>query len=107
MLARYRPDDLAPYVWISVEEAKRFDLALYKVYSMVSRPRDSVTGAVTKELTANEPQFPMPKNNFLWNTASKEVWLSACPGDLDSFSLDDALQVEWISNSAELIGLFG
>lgn len=100
MLARYRPDDLASYVWISIEEVRRFNLTLYKVYSMVSRPSN-------RGFSANDLQYPMSKNDSLWNTVNKEEWLSAWPGDLNFLSLDDALEDEWISNSAELIGLFG
>lgn len=47
MLAQYQSDDLASYVWVSIEEVKRFDLALYKFHRMLSRAgtRDSAVGS--------------------------------------------------------------
>lgn len=96
ILDRFTPEELAPYVWISIEEIKRFNLTLYKVYNMVSR-------SAAKNFTVNDLKFPLPKNDPLWNAVSKEEWLSASSGDLNNFNSDDVLENEWISNSAKLL----
>ncbi|RAQ71558.1 hypothetical protein COH21_012909, partial [Aspergillus flavus] len=67
-------DDLASYVWVSIEEVKRFDLALYKFHRMLRRAgtRDSAVGSysvttVDGALTAADLRFPMPTNDALWH----------------------------------------
>ncbi|KJK66034.1 specific transcription factor domain protein [Aspergillus parasiticus SU-1] len=111
MLARYQSDDLASYVWVSIEEVKRFDLALYKFHRMLSRAgaRDSAAGSysvttVDGALTAADLRFPMPTNDALWHAVGKEQWLSATTKGVYLCSLNDAMEDQWISNSAELIG---
>jgi hypothetical protein len=110
ILARYRPDDLSSYVWIGIEEVKRFNLALYRVCKILgsSKPNTNVgeygnPGVARWQLTASELQFPMPKNDLLWNAVNKKEWNFAATEDVYHFNLNDTMELEWISNSAELM----
>jgi hypothetical protein len=77
--AQYHPEGVAPYAWLSVDRVKRFNLALYKAYKMLSRvgTRDSaldgcgVTRIVSGALTATDLQFLMPTKHALWDAVSK------------------------------------
>ncbi|KAL4928475.1 uncharacterized protein BDV17DRAFT_282030 [Aspergillus undulatus] len=110
ILARYQPDgDLfgqLPYVWVGIEELKRFNLALYRVCRVLGFDKD---GSNTNdwELDASELQFPMPKNERLWNAATREEWESAAAEDEngDQIEFGDIKESEWISRSAELLRL--
>jgi hypothetical protein len=115
VLARFLPDDHAPYVWVSVEEVKRFNLALFKVCRALSGysrqdgngKECGVIGATSWRLAASDLQFPMPKNDPLWNAFGREEWVSAVTEDVLHTSLDDIKEGEWISNSAELLRFAG
>lgn len=110
MLARQLSETLETFAWVSIEEVKRFDLALYRVCRLASRidaPNGhDVAEASSEALTASDLQFPMPTHDRLWNSKGKEEWVSAIPMDGNLCTLDDAKEGEWISNSAELVGLF-
>ncbi|KAE8379048.1 hypothetical protein BDV26DRAFT_175898 [Aspergillus bertholletiae] len=109
MLARYHLEGLASYAWVSIEEVKRFDLALYKLTKMLSRGsavgRPSATETANGRITAADLQFPMPTNDALWHAVGKEEWLSAATKGEGRCNLHDAMEDNWISNSAELIEL--
>lgn len=104
MLARFQEDELPSYVWVSIEEVKRFDLALYKVWktlgNRVNRKRGA-TGVASQGLEAAELQFPLPKNDPLWNAITKHEWLAAITEDVEYNKLRDTREDEWISKSAE------
>ncbi|EIT75863.1 hypothetical protein AO1008_02385 [Aspergillus oryzae 100-8] len=104
MLARYQSDDLASYVWVSIEEVKRFDLALYKFHKMLRRAGTRDSAVVDGALTAADLRFPMPTNDALWHAVCKDQWLSATTKGVYLCNLNDAMEDQWISNSAELIG---
>ena len=108
MLARFQEDDLPSYVWVSIEEIKRFDLALYKVWKILGN-RDNqkrgATGVASQELEAVELQFPLPKNDPLWNATTKHDWLAAITEDAEYNKLHDTREEEWISKSAKPLGV--
>ncbi|KAB8236417.1 uncharacterized protein BDW43DRAFT_266893 [Aspergillus alliaceus] len=110
MLSRYGQDDLAAYVWVSIEEVKRFNLALYKVCRAFSKQENSVdnldiAGAGSRGLRARDLRFPLPRNTPLWNAVSKAEWVSAATEDVYRHSLHDTLEAEWISKSAKVLEL--
>lgn len=111
ILARYQQNELVSFVWTCIEEVKRFNLALYKVCrassSLDKSGTHGVTGEAICELTANELQFPMPKNDVLWSAMCKEEWDSAITNDFDLNRLYDTMEEEWISKSAEFLRFIG
>ena len=115
ILARFQQNDLVSYVWICIEEVKRFNLALYKICRALSGfsahekngGQHSVACEASCGLTADELQFPMPKNDPMWNAMRKEEWDSAIADDFDPTRLYDTMEEEWISNSAELLRFIG
>ncbi|KAI9373857.1 hypothetical protein BJX61DRAFT_357486 [Aspergillus egyptiacus] len=112
MLARFSQNDLPSYVWVSIEEVKRFNVALYRICRTLSEQYDrssidgrvtddsSVTGARAQRLSARDLQFPMPRNTPLWNAVSKEVWDAAATEDVFCHNLEDTQEEQWISRSA-------
>ncbi|KAB8067103.1 hypothetical protein BDV29DRAFT_200745 [Aspergillus leporis] len=112
MLNRYCQDDLASYVWIGIEEVKRFNMALFKVcraFSSVSEQEGSINSldiaGASRGLRARDLQFPLPRNTPLWNAVSKEEWVSAATEEVYCNTLNNTLEVEWISNSANTLEL--
>lgn len=107
ILARYRETDLASFVWVGIEEIKRFNLALYKACGKLRNPgtrdgsKDDV-GAVTSLLAASELQFPPPTNHPLWNAVGKDEWM-AHTKDERLLSLHDNDHTNWISNFAGVL----
>jgi hypothetical protein len=104
MLARYQSDDLASYVWVGIEEVKRFDVALYKVCrALSSSERDGsieegdTPRATSWQLSASEPQFLMPQNDLLWNAVGEEEWASAAAKDVGRVDLSDIMEAQWIA----------
>ncbi|KAJ5154856.1 uncharacterized protein N7500_010295 [Penicillium coprophilum] len=110
ILAKYGETDLDSFIWVGIEEIKRFNIALYKVCGKAtsSTIRDGSRGdinAVRSLLTAGELQFPLPSNCLLWNAAGKDQW-TVLVGDQKLAFLDDYCQEHWISNSAEALDFF-
>ncbi|KAJ5151305.1 uncharacterized protein N7482_010557 [Penicillium canariense] len=110
ILAQYQEANLASFVWVSVEEIKRFNIALYKVCrkassSNVTDGNQRGTSAVRSLLTASELQFPLPENCPLWNATSKDEW-TALMKDEKFVSLYDDCQEKWISNFAQVLEFF-
>lgn len=108
MLSRYCEQDLPAFVWISIEEVKRFNLALYKVCMACSENRvstDVLDTATTSNrgLRAKDLQFPLPRNTPLWNAMSKAEWVSVETEDVHRHALNDTLEDKWISNSAHVL----
>lgn len=108
MLARYEPDVLLSYAWVGIEEVKRFNLALYKVWNTlgcsIEREKASDTaGTAGQVLSACDLQFPLPTNDSLWNAVSENEWVSAAREDADTLSLHDKMEQRWISRSASLL----
>ncbi|PYH41310.1 Zn(II)2Cys6 transcription factor [Aspergillus saccharolyticus JOP 1030-1] len=91
VLSRYCQDYPAAYIWVSIEEVKRFNLAVFKV----CRTFGCSTGLHVSDL-----QFPLPENNPLWNAAGKAEWIAAGAENVLRDGLEDPSPREWISNSA-------
>ncbi|RJE25303.1 hypothetical protein PHISCL_02332 [Aspergillus sclerotialis] len=93
-------------VWVSVEEIKRFGLALYKVCRMCSRPeslRRNDKSLGSELLTLSDLNFCMPDSDELWNA----------PGDAESGTIrrvashtnlrDNGNPDAWISRASCLL----
>ncbi|OGM49584.1 C2H2 type zinc finger domain protein [Aspergillus bombycis] len=112
MLARYHPGDLADFVWVGIEEVKRFDLALFRVCKSISldtgrthlEHHHDISGT-NWQVTASELQFPVPKNDLIWNAVTANEWKSATTEGMERVNLSDSMQSQWISNSTELLQL--
>lgn len=104
ILSRYKETDLVTFVWVSIEEIKRFSIALYKICEKLNI-NDGPKGTGVLLLNASELQFPLPKNCPLWNAAGKEEWILLSK-DEEVVSVNDSCQEAWISNSAELFQMF-
>ncbi|KAJ5211075.1 hypothetical protein N7491_010892 [Penicillium cf. griseofulvum] len=110
ILAKYEEADLDSFVWICIEEIKRFNVALYKVCGKArnSSIRDGShvgTDSVWSSLTAGELQFPVPNNCSLWHAVSRDEWTAFAKNE-KLVSLDDTCQEKWISNFAEVLEVF-
>ncbi|KAE8406895.1 hypothetical protein BDV37DRAFT_291593 [Aspergillus pseudonomiae] len=111
MLARYHPDDLADYVLVGVEEVKRFDIALFRVCKSIGSDRGEThlehrdTSRARWQVTASELQFPMPKNELMWNAITENEWKAAATEGMECINLSDSMESQWISNSSELLQL--
>ncbi|KAL5365321.1 hypothetical protein BJX96DRAFT_158958 [Aspergillus floccosus] len=109
MLAQYMSDDLPTFVWVGVEEVKRFVIALYRVCnSLGCDKRTSDMGECTAPVALrwsflpSELQFPPPTHDRLWNAKGREEWMSAAEG-VDCIDLRDMMESEWISKSPKVL----
>ncbi|KAL4945740.1 hypothetical protein BDV06DRAFT_229940 [Aspergillus oleicola] len=102
MLARYKEADLPSFVWVSIEEVKRFSIALYKLCVKLN---SSSTGD-SPLLHASELQFPLPSNDPLWNSVERDEW-EANAKQQDTISLKDDYKRKWISNFVDVLDLLG
>jgi hypothetical protein len=124
ILARFSEKEPPQYVWVNIEEIKRFNLALFKLCSALSagssqsgqHHKTSIdTGlAAGKDETAGnwgfparQLQFPLPRNTPLWNALSPEEWFAADTPDVYRYSLDETLEEQWISRSADVLEILG
>ncbi|CAI7586010.1 unnamed protein product [Penicillium viridicatum] len=117
ILARFSQNEPAPYVWVGIEEIKRLNLTLFKVcksFSGSCRQEGGLDGlsdnrekTVSWGLSARELQFPLPRNTPLWNVLNAEEWFAADTEDVYRHSLDDTLEQDWISWSADVLDLTG
>ncbi|KAL2866438.1 Zn(II)2Cys6 transcription factor [Aspergillus lucknowensis] len=111
MLTRYCRDSPAVYIWVSIEEIKRFGLALFKVSRAFNRPAKQgveefdITARAGERLLVRDLKFPLPMNTPLWNTASRADYASAITEDAFRHSVDEHLEEEWVSRSAIALGL--
>lgn len=111
MLARYCEPDQLVYIWVSIEEIKRFNIALYKVCRVCSEQGSGTTDyniirGSRRGLQAQDLQFPLPRNTPLWNAVDRAGWESAGSEEVFRHRLDDTLEREWISNSAHVLELW-
>ncbi|OJJ65849.1 hypothetical protein ASPBRDRAFT_60199 [Aspergillus brasiliensis CBS 101740] len=99
MLAKYKETDLPPFVWVGVEEFKRFNISLYKLCGQLSSagPGDKPL------LSASELQFPLPSNDPMWNSTGKEDW-HAYAKEENMVSLNNEFREKWISKCADILG---
>jgi hypothetical protein len=78
MLAQHASSVPIALVWVSVEEVKRFGLALYKLCRLCSQPCEPTeavegdggtgTGLRSELLTLVDLDFCMPDSDEVWNT---------------------------------------
>ncbi|KAL4876769.1 hypothetical protein BJY04DRAFT_231378 [Aspergillus karnatakaensis] len=93
ILAQFRNDHVASYIWLCIEEIKRFNIALFRTCRRFSNLSDRVE--------VDELQFPPPAIDDLWNAIEQEDWNAALTKrarKIDEF--DGPLEEHWISNSA-------
>ncbi|KAL4906665.1 hypothetical protein BDW74DRAFT_150927 [Aspergillus multicolor] len=102
MLARHGEADLPSFVWVSIEEVKRFGMALYKLCTKVS----GLETDGSPLLHARELQFSLPSNDLLWHSVGRRDW-EVNAKDVVAVSMKDDLQAKWISNFAEVIDSLG
>lgn len=100
MLSKFEETDLPSFVWVSVEEVKRFSVALYRLCAKLSNS-NTEDGPL---LRASELQFPMPSNDDLWNSVRRDEW-EANAKEENMISLRDDLQARWISSHTDTINL--
>lgn len=98
ILAKYSEADLPSFVWVGIEEVKRFSIALYKLCAKLS----SSTTEDRSLITARELQFPLPSNDQLWNSVGRDEWDVNAKVE-DMVFLKDDLQAKWISKSADIL----
>ena len=77
MLAQHDSSAPITLIWLSVEEAKRFGLALYKICRLCTRNPDDTPdrpgGRLQREmLTLAELDFCMPDSDEVWNALTVE-----------------------------------
>jgi hypothetical protein len=99
ILAQFRDDHLASYIWLCTEEIKRFNITLFRV----GRRFGSSSNQSTPRVMTEELQFPPPAHDELWNAVHQEDWnavLAKSARKIDEF--DGPLEDLWISNSAAL-----
>lgn len=108
-LAQLNSDSPASYIWIMVEEVKRFNLALYKVCRVLNPGQKNnkienrgSSGMTSWQLNASDLQFPIPRNSLLWNAVTEEERIYAGIGYVDSIDWSDTMETQWISRSADL-----
>ncbi|PGH27364.1 hypothetical protein AJ80_00842 [Polytolypa hystricis UAMH7299] len=109
MLAHYQESGHTGYSWMCIEEAKRFNLALYRLCRALSVPdpwnKNTIDRA--KLLPASELQFPMPENELSWKATNTEEWISALAEGAKDDKTDDASEETWISSSSRLLQILG
>ncbi|GKZ82329.1 hypothetical protein AnigIFM56816_007141 [Aspergillus niger] len=109
ILEHYSNSILPGFSWVSIEDVKRFNLALFRVcraFGIVDKEEGiSMPGTTSGRLRACDLQFPPPKNTPLWNAVTKDEWEFAATADMDRHSIYDPLPQEWISNSADIVEL--
>ncbi|KAJ5129634.1 uncharacterized protein N7515_005673 [Penicillium bovifimosum] len=113
ILARHPKNQPAAYIWVSIEEIKRFNLTLFKVcksFSGLSRQRRDLDGLIDDRektvswgLSARDLQFPLPRNAPLWNALNPEEWFAADTENVYRHGPGDILEQAWISWSADVL----
>ncbi|KAL1637540.1 hypothetical protein SLS56_000678 [Neofusicoccum ribis] len=83
------------FVWIGVEEVKRFALTLFKVWSMCER--DAATGN-EELLSARDLNFSMPEREDLWDAPSHEELVLRLEADVREGKCAQNDVENWISN---------
>ncbi|CEJ62012.1 Putative C2H2 type zinc finger domain protein [Penicillium brasilianum] len=97
MLNRYAEADMASYVWVGLEEVKRFDIALYKLcMKLSSGPEDR------QLLPASGLDFPLPSNDLLWHSTERHEWDAHAKNE-NTVNLNDDCRAKWISNFADVL----
>ena len=111
ILQQYQEPAIAQYMLVSIEEVKRFNIALYKVCTTIygsTALSQMVDGASMGNilLTADELQFPLPENHELWDAGTQSEWDRALEG-MSVDGLGEYREEEWISKQARMMHVLG
>ena len=101
MLSKFKETDMPSFVWVGIEEIKRFSMSLYKLcgrLSISSTQDDSL-------LHASDLQFPKPSNDALWNSVGKDEW-EANAKEENMVSFADDLRERRLSSHADAMEFF-
>ncbi|KIA75351.1 hypothetical protein HK57_00180 [Aspergillus ustus] len=97
ILQQYANDHVKAYIWIGVEEIKRFNLALFKLCRSISSSGDRC------RLAASELQFPLPTGERLWSAVTSADWHGEASKEGTNLDKTRGPNEPWISESAELV----
>ncbi|KAL3456619.1 hypothetical protein BJX64DRAFT_270308 [Aspergillus heterothallicus] len=97
ILEQYANDHVKAYIWIGVEEIKRFNLALFRVCRSVSSSGDRC------RLAATELQFPLPTGERLWSAVTSADWHAEAAKEGTNLDKTRGPAEPWISELAELV----
>ncbi|KAJ5096563.1 C2H2 type zinc finger domain protein [Penicillium angulare] len=100
ILSKFEETDLPSFVWVGIEEVKRFSMALYRLCAKLSNS-STEDGPL---LHASELQFPVPGNDALWNSVNRDEW-EANVKEESIISLRDDLKTRWVSSHPYIIKL--
>lgn len=104
MLQQHDADIPLALVWVSIEEVKRFGLALYKVCQLATCFNvNGESGGRNVLLTLADLSFCMPDSDELWNapsgTESEKTRVFAC----SAVERDNGDPKNWISQASSLL----
>ncbi|KAJ5550154.1 hypothetical protein N7461_004852 [Penicillium sp. DV-2018c] len=115
ILAQFPANQPPAYVWVSVEEIKRFNVTLFKVcksFSISGRKGRGLDGllddrekTVSWRLSARDLQFPLPRNAPLWHACNANEWFAADTENVYRHGPDGVDEGDWISASADVLDL--
>lgn len=91
----------AMYIWVGVEEAKRFALAVYQLWRMC-KDRGLAENAGEDLLTVADLEFPMPAGEHLWMAESKEQFLERVMEAVDCGNFPCNHEAEWICDGKSI-----
>ncbi|KAH7014068.1 C2H2 type zinc finger domain protein [Macrophomina phaseolina] len=91
------------FIWVGVEETKRFALTLFKVWSRCDRDSGERDANL---LTMKELRFSMPEREDLWDAPSHEELVSRLQSDVEERKGIQNNEKHWISNQFESKEMF-
>ncbi|PYH91180.1 C2H2 type zinc finger domain protein [Aspergillus ellipticus CBS 707.79] len=102
VLAKFNPGEVPDvFIWVGVEEVKRFGLALYKVCKLYHIERDGDSGESQGLLSLADLQFAMPDSDERWH-ASADLAATLAKDDPMTYSSKN-IEANWISQSARIL----
>jgi hypothetical protein len=106
MLAQHSSAVPLTLVWLSVEEIKRFGLALYKVCQMSTRLKTTgadASSAKSELLTLADLSFGMPDSDEAWNSTSAVGSEARQEVAFQTKLRDSRDPTKWISQSSSVL----
>ncbi|RAL10934.1 Zn(II)2Cys6 transcription factor [Aspergillus homomorphus CBS 101889] len=100
MLAQHDPTAPVALVWVSVEETKRFGLALYKLCRACSQTSTDRTGSTSGLLTLADLDFCIPDSDERWNASSDVAAEGGRLMGLQQACRDNRSPSSWISHAS-------
>ncbi|EFQ99573.1 hypothetical protein MGYG_02585 [Nannizzia gypsea CBS 118893] len=123
IIAQFKPgDEPDVFIWLGIEEVKRFALALYKISKIYytlgdkihdhgleahqlreKQPNNCSSNAPNRVLSLTDLQFGVPDSDSLWNATSNLAATLAARGvEVNSATYNDKnMEANWISNIAQ------